>query len=92
MTWMVVLQIAVLMIVGTFCWGIAFSAYQEIKREKNNEFLMRVESAMTQRIIPTLVANELDMTEKIMDKICEKIPDMMVKTMESTKKIMEEME
>lgn len=92
MTWMVVLQIAVLMIVGTFCWAIAFSAYQEIKRQKNNEFLMRVESAMTQRIIPTLAANELDMTEKIMDKICEKIPDMMVKTMESTKKIMEEME
>ena len=90
MTWMVVLQIGVLVVVTGFVIAVLMGTYGELKKQMQAQIVDRIGYEVTSKYLPQVRDMELELTEKMMDMMTEKIPEMMEKVTESTKKIMEE--
>ena len=92
MDWLVCGQIVILMLVAGAVVVMLMRTYDKILKEGKKELVHEIADVMTEQYLPKVTEYEIEMTDRIMDRLCDKIPDMMEKTMNSAKKMMEEME
>lgn len=90
MTWSEFAMNAILLVTVVIEAAALMHVWSDLAEKRRSRIIAQVAKEMTERYLPGLAEAEIEMTERIMDKICDKIPDMMEKTTESMKKVMDE--
>ena len=89
MTWLMVAQISVLLLVTGIVIMTMMGAYSQMTEEIRQKTIKQIGNEVTNNYLPQVAEMEVEITGKIMDKIFDKIPEAMEKTMDSFKKMEE---